>query len=176
MKPLTQVANYHLVSLLPFLFKNIEGILSRSLSSCLETSSLTWTNLVSRVAMLQKMSCCLLWYTTNFQPAAKYLILILLDLSAAFDTDNHHTVYFSLFSLGWASLAVYSPGLNLTYLCFHSGCCGKVSFWLLTSSAWIGAGATTLILYILYIRPCWSQSSILMFFHTTLQMTSSSTW
>lgn len=94
-----------------------------------------------------------------------------LDLSAAFDTDNHRTVSFSPFSLAWASLVVYSPGLNLTYRCFHSGCCGKVSFWLLTSSTRIGAGAAALY----HKHDCWGQSSTLMFLHTTLQMISCST-
>lgn len=50
------------------------------------------------------------------------------------DQATPTTASFSPFCLAWTSFVVHFPGLNLTYLGIHSGCCGKVIFQLLDSS------------------------------------------
>ncbi|KAK3561324.1 hypothetical protein QTP86_030626 [Hemibagrus guttatus] len=113
----SDISNYRLVSLLSFLSKILERVVCNQLSDCLMQNNLHDPN-QSGFKAAHSTETALLAVTEKLHAArsAKLSsVLILLDLSAAFDTVNHKTLLSTLRSLGicgtaWERFASYLDG------------------------------------------------------------------
>ncbi|KAK3569479.1 hypothetical protein QTP86_031423 [Hemibagrus guttatus] len=119
----SDISNYRLVSLLSFLSKILERVVCNQLSDYLMQNNLHDPN-QSGFKAAHSTETALLAVTEKLHAArsAKLSsVLILLDLSAAFDTVNHKTLLSTLRSLGicgtaWEWFASYLDGRSYQFL------------------------------------------------------------
>ncbi|CDQ78690.1 unnamed protein product [Oncorhynchus mykiss] len=133
----SDVKNYRPVSLLSFLSKTLEGVVSDQLSRYLSQNNLLDPNQLGFKTgqSTETTVLCVTEALSTSKADSLSSVLILLDLSAAFNTVNHHILLSTLSGLGVSGaahswIASYLAGRSYQVATHTSGCLADISTWM----------------------------------------------